>query len=123
MRPPSERTTPTLGVEISGFFPPVTLKSYYSVLVDRYRQIGDVLHLIIGLDLLDPADRKLVPARFGDVERRHLVIAPAKHRHHLRFRALRIGCDLSARLAHAVAVFLRLVDAGEPRKLLELCRP
>ena len=38
-----ERTTPTLGVEISGFFPPATLKSYYSVLVDRHCQIGDVL--------------------------------------------------------------------------------
>jgi hypothetical protein len=40
MRPPSERTTPTLGVEISGFFPPVILKSYYSVLVGRHRQIA-----------------------------------------------------------------------------------
>ena len=27
MRPPSERTTPTLGVEFSGFFPPVTSRS------------------------------------------------------------------------------------------------
>ncbi len=33
------------------------------------------------LDFLNPADRKPVPARFGHVERRHLVIAPAEHRH------------------------------------------
>ena len=67
-----ERTTPTFGLEISGFFAAVTLESYYSVLVDRHRQIGDVLHLIVGLDLLHPPDRKLVPVRFGDVERRIL---------------------------------------------------
>jgi hypothetical protein len=66
MRPPSERTTPTFGAEISGFFPPATPKSYYSVLVDRHRQVGDVLHLIIGLDLLHPADRKLVARGMGD---------------------------------------------------------
>ena len=51
------------------------------------------------------------------------MIAPAEHRHHLRFRALRISRDFRTCLADAMAVLFGLVDSGQPRKLLELCRP
>jgi hypothetical protein len=67
MRPPSERTTPHLALKYNDF----SAGYYYSVLVDRHRLMDHVLRLIIGLDLLHPSDRKLVQARFGDVERRH----------------------------------------------------
>jgi hypothetical protein len=68
----SERTTPTLGVEISGLFSASYSQNYCPALVHRHCQIGDAFDFIVSLIFAIPTIVSLSRQRMLDVDRRYL---------------------------------------------------
>jgi hypothetical protein len=82
-------------------------------------EIIERLALIARDQLLHHADAVLLSVGLRDPVRGHLRFGPAEHGRQLGLGAERISRIIGTGLVHPMAVFLRLVDAGEHRVFLE----